>query len=56
MAGILSSLDRSLAHRARANAAAAVRADARHASQRREASEALTARRDTREGVRRQAR
>lgn len=43
MAGnLLSSIDRSLTRRARSNAAAAVRADARHAEQRREASQALT--------------
>lgn len=43
MAGnLLSSIDRSLTQRARSNAAAAVRADARHAEQRREATQALT--------------
>ena len=38
---LLSSIDRSLAQRARANAAAAVRADARNAAERREAVTAL---------------
>jgi hypothetical protein len=40
---LLVSLDRSLAQRARANAAAAVRSDARHAAERREAVSALLA-------------
>lgn len=40
---LLSSIDRSLAQRARANAASAVRADARHAAERREAVTALLA-------------
>ena len=45
MAGsLLSSIDRSLAQRARSNAAAAVRADALHAAERREASIAVTRR------------
>lgn len=39
---LLSSIDRSLTQRARANAAAAVRADVRHAAERREASQAIT--------------
>lgn len=38
---LLSSIDRSLAQRARANAASAVRADARNAAERREAVTAL---------------
>ena len=38
---LLVSIDRSLAQRARANAAAAVRADARNAAERREAVTAL---------------
>lgn len=38
---LLISIDRSLAQRARANAASAVRADARHAAERREAVSAL---------------
>ena len=42
-AQLLVALDRSLARRARANAAAAVRADARHAAERQEATQALQA-------------
>lgn len=42
-AQLLVALDRSLTRRARANAAAAVRADARHAAERREATQALRA-------------
>lgn len=38
---LLTSIDRSLVQRARANAANAVRADARHAAERREAVTAL---------------
>ena len=41
---ILTSLDRSLALRARANAGAAVRSNAQHAAERREAAQALVAR------------
>jgi hypothetical protein len=45
-ARLLVSIDRSLARRAQANAAAAVRADARHAADRREAVRAMGARPD----------
>jgi hypothetical protein len=38
---LIAALDRSLTRRAQANAAAAVRADARHAAERREAAQAL---------------
>ena len=41
---LLSSIDRSLTQRARSNAAAAVRADARHAAERQEASVAIARR------------
>lgn len=40
---LLLSIDRSLTRRARANAASAVRADARHAAERREAVRAVVA-------------
>lgn len=40
-AQLLVALDRTLTRRARANAAAAVRADARHAAERQEAMQAL---------------
>jgi hypothetical protein len=42
-APLLVALDRTLTRRARANAAAAVRADAVHAAERREAAQALKA-------------
>ena len=48
---ILTSIDRSLAWRARANAASAVRSNAQHAAQRQEASQALTSRLDRAQGA-----
>lgn len=55
-AGLLTSIDRSLTQRARANAAAAVRADTRHAAQRQEAARMLIGHDDAMAAVRAQVR